>query len=162
MRGRRRNSRLWFEKEIDVEAETVREVRPRIMICRYMLTAKRQQGCAPFLQLSVNSRFEFLVVRFVKSGVRRIERGKRLRDMLSNRLRDDRIDSEMRIAERMHITRGARDVCGHVHEANSLRCLDASRFADLDLGIPRILQKWRQPAELQLRAAVDQNVSIAH
>src|SRR5207244_2100897 len=83
MRGRRRNSRLWLEKEIDVEAKTVREVRPRIMIGRYMLTAKRQQGCAPFLQLSVNSRFEFLVVRFVKCGVWRIERGKRLRDMLS-------------------------------------------------------------------------------
>src|SRR6266446_3083388 len=133
MRGRRRNSRLWFEKEIDVEAKTVREVRPRIMICSYMLTAKRRQGCAPFLQLSVNSRFEFLVVRFVKSGVRRIKSGKRLRDMLSNRLGDDWIDSEMRITERMHITRGARHIRRHVHEVNSLRCLDASRLADLDL-----------------------------
>src|SRR5438552_1027909 len=162
MRGRRRNSRLWFEKEIDVEAETVREVRPRIMICRHMLPAKRQQGCAPFLQLSVNSRFEFLVVRFVKCGVWRIESGKRLRDMLSNRFRDDWVDSEMRIAERMHITRGARHIRRHVHEVNSLRCLDASRLTDFNLWVPRILQKWRQPAQFELRAAVDQDIGVAH
>src|SRR5205085_10743563 len=82
--------------------------------------------------------------------------------MLSNRLRDDRVDSEMRITERMHITRGAGDVRRHVHEANSLRCLDASRFADLDLRVPSILQKWRQPAEVQLSAAVDQHIGVAH
>src|ERR1051325_470251 len=143
MRGRGRNSRLWFEKEIDVQAETVREVRPRIMICRHMLTLERQQRCAPFLQLSVNSRFELLVVRFVECCVRRIERGKRLRDMLSNSLGDDWIDCEVRITERMHVARGAGDVCGHIHETNSLRCLHASRFADLYLRIPRVLkQRW--------------------
>src|SRR6516162_5245699 len=127
-----------------------------------MLAVKRQQGCAPFLQLSVNSRFELLIVRFVKSGVRRIESGKRLRDMLRNSLRDDRIDGEMRITERMHVTGGPCDVCGYVHEANSLRCLDPPRLADLDLRVPRILQKRWQPAEFQLCAAVNQNIGIAH
>src|SRR5262249_22523901 len=139
MRGRRRDSRLWFEKEIDVEAETVREVRPRIMICCHVLAVKRQQRCTPFLQLGVDGRFELLVVSFVKCGIYRIESGKRLRNMLSNRLRNDRIDSEMWITERMHITGGARDVRGYIHEPNPLRCLDASRLTDLDLRVPRIL-----------------------
>ena len=72
MRGRGRNSRFWLQEEIDVEAETVREVRPRIMICRHMLTVKRQQDRAPLLKLSVNSGFELLVVCFVECGVLRI------------------------------------------------------------------------------------------
>ena len=59
--------------------------------------------------------------------------------MLRDRLRDDRIDSEMRIAERVHVARGARDICGHVHETNSLRRLNPSRLADLDFRVARVL-----------------------
>ena len=142
-------------------AKAVREVWPRIVIRDDVLAFKRQHGGAPFLQLRVDGRLEFLVVRFVKCGVRRIESGKRLRNMLRDRFRDDRIDREMRIAERMHVARGARDVRRHVHEADALRSLNASRFADLDFRVPRVLQKWRQPAELELRAAVNQHIGIA-
>ena len=141
--------------------EAVREVWPRIVIGDDVLAFERQHGGAPFLQLRVDRRLKFLVVRFVKCGVRRIERGKRLRDMLRDRLGDDRIDSEMRIAKRMHVARGARDVRRHVHETDALRRLHASRFADLDLRVPRVLQKRRQPAELELCAAVDQHIGVA-
>ena len=85
--------------------------------------------------------------------IRRIEGGKRLRDMLSDRFCDYWIDRKMRIAERVHVPRGACDVCGHVHETNSLRRLNAPRFADLDLWVARVLQKRRQPSKFQLGLA---------
>src|SRR5437667_1204736 len=122
----------------------------------------RNIGPAPFLQLRVNGGLEFLVVRLVESGVRWIESGKRLRNVLGDRFGDDRVNREVRVAKRMHVTRGARDVRRYVHETNSLGSLHASRFADLDLRVPRVLKEWRQPAELKLRAAVDQDISIAH
>src|SRR5436190_6332120 len=40
MRRRRRNSRLWFEEDIDTDTETMREVRPRIVIGHNMLAFK--------------------------------------------------------------------------------------------------------------------------
>src|SRR6266404_7111149 len=132
------------------------------MISHNMLAFERQYGRAPFLQLRVDRSLEFLVVRLVESGVRWIESGKRLRDVLSNRLRDNRVSREMWITQRMHVSRSARHICGHIHKTNSLRCLDASRFTDLDLRVPRILQKRWQPAQFKLRAAVDQDLGIAH
>src|SRR5439155_12512122 len=80
--------------------------------------------------------------------------------MLRNCFGDDWIDGEMRIAECMHVARSARDICRHVHETNPLRSLHASRLADFDLGIARVLQKRRQPSKLELRATIDQDVSI--
>src|SRR6266496_4217305 len=162
MRRRGRNSGLWFEEEINIEAKTMREVRPRIVIRHDVLSTKRQQRRAPFLQLRIDRRLEFFVVRFVKRSIRRVQSGKRLRNMLSNRLRDDRVDSKVRIAERMHVTCGACGVRRHVHQANTLRCLNPPWFADFDLGISRVLEKWRQPAELELCAAVDQYISVTH
>src|SRR5438876_1057620 len=132
------------------------------MISDNMLAFERQHGRAPFLQLRVDGGLEFLVVRLVESGVGWIESGKRLRNVLSDRLSNDWINREVRVAKRMHVTGRTCDICGHVHEANSLRSLHASRFADLDLRVPRVLKEWRQPAELKLRAAVDQDISIAH
>src|SRR5438309_4453945 len=131
------------------------------MISHNMLAFERQHGRAPFLQLRVDGGLEFLVVRLVESGVRWIESGKRLCNVLRNRFGDDRVSREMWITERVHVTGGACDICGHVHEANSLRSLNAPRFADLDFWIARVLQKRRQPAELKLRATVDQNIGIA-
>src|ERR1051325_7658302 len=119
--GRRwRDSRLWFKKNVDINAKTVREVRPRIVICDDLLTMKWQQRSAPFLQLSVNRALELLVVRLVKCGIRRIQSGKRLRDVLCNRLGNNRINSEMRISERVNVTRSSCDICWRVHEANAL------------------------------------------
>src|SRR5207245_9773945 len=122
------------------------------MISHNMLAFERQHGRAPFLQLRVDGGLEFLVVRLVESGVRWIESGKRLCNVLRNRFGDDRVSREMWITERVHVTCGACDICGHVHEANSLRCLDASRLADFNIWVPRILQKWRRPAQLEPRA----------
>ena len=68
---------------------------------------------------------------------------------------------EMRIAERVHVAGRAGHVRRHVHQANALRSLDASRFADFDLRIARVLQERRQPADLQLGAAVDQHIGVA-
>ena len=42
-------------------------------------------------------------------------RGKGLRDVLRNRFGDDRIDSEVWIPERVHITGSARHIRGHIH-----------------------------------------------
>src|SRR5215471_16665608 len=126
-----------------------------------MLSMKRHHGGAPFLQLRVDGRLKFLVVCLVKCGIRRIQSGKRLRDVLCNRLCNNRINSEMRITERVNITRSPCDICWHVHEANAFRRLDSSRLAGLDLWIPRVLQKWRQPAELELGATVNQHIGIA-
>ena len=65
---------------------------------------------------------------------------------------------EMWIAERVHVAGRARHIRRHVHQANSLRSLHAARFAQLDLRVARILQERRQPADLQLRAAIDQHI----
>src|SRR5207248_2521588 len=67
----------------------------------------------------------------------------------------------MRIAERVNITGRAGHVCRHIHQANSLRRLDATGLADLDLRIARVLQERRQPADFEFGAAIDQNVRIA-
>src|SRR5438093_4095522 len=120
MRWRRRNARLRLEEDVDVNSETVCEIRPRIVISHDLLAFEWRHGRAPFLQLRVDGGLELFVVRLVECCVRRIESGKRLGNMLRNRLRDDRIDSEMRITKRMHVTRSARHICRHVHEANSL------------------------------------------
>src|SRR5438094_2877544 len=125
------------------------------MISDNMLAFEWRHGRAPFLQLRVDGGLEFLVVRLVESGVGWIESGKRWRDVLRNRFGDDRVNREVRVAQRMHVTSSACDICGHVHEANSLRRLDASRLTDFDLGIARVLQKRRQPTELELGAAVN-------
>jgi hypothetical protein len=63
--------------------------------------------------------------------------------MLRDRLRDDRVHSKMRIAKRVNVTRGARNVRRHVHEVNALRRLHASRFAHIDFRVPGVLEKWR-------------------
>src|SRR5205085_6123287 len=47
------------------------------------------------------------------------------------------------------------------HQTNSLRCLDPPGFANLDFGIARVLEKRRQPADLEFGAAVDQYVRVA-
>src|SRR5262245_19256768 len=67
----------------------------------------------------------------------------------------------MRISERVNITCSPCDICWHVHKANAFRRLDSSRFANLDLWIPRVLQEWRQPAELELGATVNQRIGVA-
>ena len=64
----------------------------------------------------------------------------------------------MRIAQRVHVAGGAGHVRRHIHQPNALRRLDAPGFADFDLWIARVLQERRQPADLQLRAAIDQHV----
>src|SRR5262245_42271148 len=120
MGWRWRDSRLWFKKNVDCDTKAVSEVGPRIVIGDDLLTMKRQQRSAPFLQLRVDRRLKFFVVRLVKCGVRRIQSGKRLRDVLRNRLGNNRINSEMRISERVNITRSSCDICWHVHEANAL------------------------------------------
>src|SRR5215472_18050862 len=113
--GRRwRDSRLWFKKNVDVKAKTVREVRPRIVIRYDVLSVKRQHSRAPLLQLRIDSRLKLLVVPIIKCRVRWVEGGKRLGDVLSNCFRNDRIHREMRIAERVHIAGRARDICWHV------------------------------------------------
>ena len=68
---------------------------------------------------------------------------------------------KMRITECVHVSRGARHVCGHVHQANSLRRLNAPRFADLEFRVSRVLKKWRQPAQLKFRPAIDQDIGVA-
>src|SRR5438034_9388010 len=91
------------------------------MISHNMVAFEWRHGRAPFLQLRVDGGLEFLVVRLVESGVGWIESGKRLRDVLRNRFGDDRVNREVRVAQRMHVTSSACDICGQVHEANSLR-----------------------------------------
>src|SRR5204863_594743 len=101
--GRRRNSRLWFEENINVNPEAVRKIWPRIVIGGDMLTLKFLHDRAPSLQFRVDRCFELLVVRVVKSRISGIDRGERLRNMLRDRFGDNRIDREMRIAERVNI-----------------------------------------------------------
>ena len=73
--------------------EAMGEVRPRIVIGDDVLAFERQHGCAPFLELGVDRRFELLVVRVVGRGVRRIDGANDLRDVLRDRLGDDRVDA---------------------------------------------------------------------
>src|SRR5436190_7899836 len=97
--GRRgRNAWLGLEKNIDVQAETVREVNPRIVVSHDALPLKRQQGRAPFLELGVDRCLELLVVRVIGRGVWRIHRGERLGDVQRDRLGYDRVDHEMGIS----------------------------------------------------------------
>ena len=67
----------------------------------------------------------------------------------------------MWIAQRVHIAGGASHIGWDIHQTNSLRRLHPSGFADVELGVARILQKRRQPSQLQLRAAVNQYISAA-
>ena len=67
----------------------------------------------------------------------------------------------MRITERVHVARGTRDVGGDVHETHTLRGLNASGFADIELRVARVLQERGEPAEFQLGAAVDQDIGVA-
>src|SRR5215467_11098593 len=103
----------------------MREVRPGIVISDNVLAMKRQQRSAPFLQLCVDRGFKLLVVSLIKCSIGRIQSGKRLRDMLCNCLGNDRINGEMRIAERMNVTGSSRDVCWYVHKPNAFRRLDS-------------------------------------
>ena len=126
-----------------------------------MLTLKFLHDRAPSLQFRIDRCFELLVVRVVKSRIRGIDRGERLRNMLRDRFGDNRIDREMRIAERVNIAGSARDVGRHIHQTNSLRRLHATGFADFDLGVARVLQERWQPADLEFCAAVNQYIGVA-
>ena len=80
--------------------------------------------------------------------------------MLCDGLRDDRIGHEMRIAQRVNISRSAGDVGGR-STIDSLRRYDPPRFARIDLRVSRVLQQWRQPADFEFRAAFDQHIGIS-
>ncbi len=92
-----------------------REVGPGIVIGDDVLSFKRQQGRAPFLKLGIDGGFEFFVVRVVDSGVGWVDRGKRLRDVLRDRFGNDWVDSEMWIAQRVHVASGTRHIRRHIH-----------------------------------------------
>ena len=56
----------------------------------------------------------------------------------------------------------ARDsVRRHLHQSNPLRCLHPSRLSDFDLWVARVLQQRRKPADLELRAAINQHIGLA-
>ena len=81
--------------------------------------------------------------------------------MLRDGFSDNRIDAKMGIAQSVDVSGGASDVCWHVHQANALRGLDSPWFARFEFWIARVLQKGRQPAELKLGPAIDQDVGVA-
>src|SRR5438874_661151 len=132
MRRRRRNAGLWLEKDIDVQAKTVSEIWPRIVISNDMLPFERQHRRSPFLKFSVNRGFELFVVGVVGGGVRGINRRKRLRDVLGDRFGNNRVDGKMRITERMHISGRARQYGWDFHQMDSLRRLDPPWLANLE------------------------------
>src|SRR6267378_8629627 len=81
--------------------------------------------------------------------------------MKRDRFGDDRVDHEMRIAESVHVARGARECRRHTHQPDTLCSLHPTGLAYLDFRIARILQEWRQPTDLQLRPTVDQDIGVA-
>ncbi len=69
MRWRGGNAGFRFQKNVDLQPETVAEVGPGIVIGGDVLAFKREQGRAPLLKPGIDGGFEFLVVRVVGSGV---------------------------------------------------------------------------------------------
>ena len=67
----------------------------------------------------------------------------------------------MRVAHRVHVAGRARQLRRHLHQPNPLRRLHAPGLADFDFRIARVLQERRQPADLELRATVDEHVGLA-
>src|ERR1022692_106135 len=103
MRRRRRNARFRFEEDVDVQTEAMREINPRIVIGDDVLAFERQHGSAPFLQLGVDGRFKFFVVRFVNRRISRIDCRECLCNVLRHRFGNDRVSHEMWIAERVDV-----------------------------------------------------------
>ena len=115
------------------------EVWPGIVISGDVLGFERQHGRAPFLEFGVNRGFEFFVVRVIGCGVAWVECGKGLGDVLRDCFGNDRVDSEMWIAEGVHITSGAGHVRRHIHQSDSLRSLHSPGFANVELRVACIL-----------------------
>ena len=61
------------------------------------------------------------------------------RDVLGDRFGNDGVHAEMWIAQGVYVTGGTRHIRRHVHQTNSLRRLHPARFADVELGVARVL-----------------------
>src|SRR5258705_8795303 len=62
---------------------------------------------------------------------------------------------------RMHVTLGAIEARRFAQERNESRRLEVARFSRLHLGVARLLQHQRQPADLELGAGRDDEIGAA-
>ena len=155
MRWRRWNPRLRFEENVDIETESVGEIRPRIVVGDEALALVGQQFCTPFLELGVDRFLEFFFVRLISCGMARIDRRKGVRDMLRDGFRNNRVDHEVRITHRVDIAGRASERRWDFQKPDPLRRFHPSRLSDFDFWIARILQEWREPTDLEFRSAIE-------
>ena len=86
MGWRWRDAGLGLEKSFNREGKAVREIDPRIVVGGEWLAFVGKQRATPILELCVDRRLELCVVRLVACGIRRIDCGEGLRDMLGTAL----------------------------------------------------------------------------
>ena len=72
--------------------------------------------------------------------------------------RVDRINDEVRIAQRMDVALGTRQLRRHFEHADAFVTEDASGLARRELGVARAREQRRQPADFQFRAALDERI----
>ena len=72
-----------------------------------------------------------------------------------------RIHPVVRVAQRMDVAHGARDVpVGNLEDRGAERRVQIALRADLNLRVPALLDERRQPADLELAADADQHVGL--
>ena len=162
---RRRRWDAWFRFHVShhFEAETLHEVRPGAVIRHDLGALVRSHGRVPALLGGRKTRVEVVVAL----GEERLVRRRELAQLIANGLCDPasiaRLEPVMRIAGRVHVTHGARDLGGrYLQDADVLRGIEVTVGTRLDLRVAAAVEERRQPADLQLAADRDIQVGAAH
>ena len=97
-------------------------------------------------------------VRPIPAAVCRVELGKPLGQRLGNALNAARMQVHVRIALRMHVALRPVDALRNLEAPHEVRGQEMPGRAGLDVRVARAPQQQRQPADLEVRTAADEQV----
>ena len=155
------DARLGFEKQIDLKAETSPEVRPGIVVRHHLPALERRQKLFPLRELRIEFIGELLQVRLVGVAGFGVDFTKGLGEVNGDDARIDRVRHVVGIARGVNVPLGPVQRRGHFEELDALAAHDVRGGARLEPGVPRPLEQWREPADLQFRAALPEHLGRA-
>ncbi len=159
VRGGRRNTGLGLDVAHDVEAERVGEVGPRPVVGDDLHSLVRRHRGLPAL---LRRREPAVEVRVPLCEVRAVG-GVHLSQLVLDRLGDPpavaRVEPVVRIALRVHVPHGARDLARRdVEDLRRQRRIEVAGASRLDLRVAALRDERRQPADLEFPPHDDQQV----
>jgi len=149
---------LGFEEDVDLQAEPLGEVGPGIVVRHDVPAAVGLHPLLPFRKLGVQLGGEPLQVRAKGVGGRGIEPGEPLREVAGDDAGVGRIGQVMRIAGGVDVALGSVERGRDIQHLDTLAAVDAAWRAGSQARVARALEQRTQPAQLQLRAALEQRI----